>query len=233
MRKPSFFVSVAALAFAGLGVGFSAGCDKGAPAAPAATGSQAPSGLPAGGAGANNAPSGVATMPNVPGVHGDVPGGDPHAGLDMNGAGANPHGDMNMNNPHGGGMEGTMPAPGELDPKTVINGTIDVAPGLAGKVKPGDVIFLSLKSVDPTTGELKRPPLAVDRLDVQKLPVTFELSNQKLMIAGSKIEGQVAVTARIDRDGDAMTRTAGDLEGVVKTTAPQKDLKVVLDTEVP
>jgi hypothetical protein len=53
------------------------------------------------------------------------------------------------------------------------------------------------------------------------------------MIAGSKIEGQVAVTARIDRDADAMTRTAGDLEGIVKTTAPQKDLKVVLDTEVP
>ena len=83
-----------------------------------------------------------------------------------------------------GGMEGTMPPPGDLDPKTVINGTIDVAPGLAGKVKPGDVIFLSLKSVDPTTGELKRPPLAVDRLDVQKLPVTFELSNHKNMIAG-------------------------------------------------
>jgi hypothetical protein len=86
--------------------------------------------------------------------------------------------------------------------------------------------------VDPTTGELKRPPLAVDRLDVQKLPVTFELSNQKLMIAGSKIEGQVAFTARIDRDADAMTRSAGDLEGIVKTTAPQKDLKLVIDTEV-
>jgi hypothetical protein len=234
MRKPSFLVSVAALAFAGLGVGFSAGCDKGAPAAPAASGPQAPSGLPAGGAGANNAPSGMPDVPNVPGVHGENAGGDPHAGLDMNGAGGNPHGDMNMNNPHGGGggMEGTMPAPGELDPKTVINGTIDVAPALAAKVKPGDVIFLSLKSVDPTTGELKRPPLAVDRLDVQKLPVSFELSNQKLMIAGSKIEGQVAVTVRIDRDADAMTRTAGDLEGIVKTTAPQKDLKVVIDTEV-
>jgi hypothetical protein len=233
MRKTSFLFSVAALAFASLGVAFSAGCQKGAPAAPAAAGAQAPSGLPAGGAGANNAPSGMPSMPNVPGVHGDSAGGDPHAGLDMTGAGANPHGDMNMNNPHGAGMEGTMPTPGELDPKTVINGTIDVAPGLAGKVKPGDVIFLSLKSVDPTTGELKRPPLAVDRLDVQKLPVSFELSNQKLMIAGSKIEGQVAVTARIDRDADAMTRSAGDLEGIVKTTAPQKALKVVIDTEVP
>jgi hypothetical protein len=228
--------SVAALAFASLGVVLTAGCDKGSPVS-SASGSQAPSGLPAGGAGANNAPAANApNVPNIPGVHGDQAGGDPHAGIDMNAMGKNPHGDMNMDNPHGGGvggMEGTMPTPGELDPKTVINGTIDVAPGLAGKVKPGDVIFLSLKSVDPTTGELKRPPLAVDRLDVQKLPVTFELSNQKLMIAGSKIEGQVAVTARIDRDADAMTRTAGDLEGIVKTTAPQKDLKVVLDTEVP
>jgi hypothetical protein len=230
MRKRFYLVSVAALALAGAGLVSSAGCDKGAPVAPAASGSQAPSGLPAGGAGANNAPTGV------PGVHGDNNPADPHAGLDMNGmqggGGANPHAGMNMDNPHGGGMEGTMPPPGDLDPKTVINGTIDVAPGLAGKVKPGDVIFLSLKSVDPTTGELKRPPLAVDRLDVQKLPVTFELSNQKLMIAGSKIEGQVAVTARIDRDADAMTRSAGDLEGIVKTTAPQKDLKLVIDTEV-
>jgi hypothetical protein len=222
MRKNSFLLSVAALASASLGVALFGGCDKGSPAAPAAAGAQAPSGLPAGGAGSNAAPSGV------PGVHGDNAAADPHAGLDMNGMGG-----AGGANPHGGGMEGTMPTPGDLDPKTVINGTIDVAPGLAGKVKPGDVIFLSLKSVDPTTGELKRPPLAVDRLDVQKLPVSFELSNQKLMIAGSKIEGQVAVTARIDRDADAMTRTAGDLEGIVKTTAPQKDLKVIIDTEVP
>ncbi len=210
----SFLVTVAALALAA-----ASGCDKGRPVA-AASGSQAPSGLPAGGAGSNNAPTGQ------PGVHG-AEGADPHAGLDMNGMGANPHGGG-----MGGGMEGTMPPPGDLDPNTVINGTIDVAPALADKVKPGDVIFLSLKSVDPQTGELRRPPLAVDRVDVQKLPVSFELSNQKLMIAGSKIEGQVAVTARIDRDADAMTRTPGDLEGIIKTTAPQKGLKLVIDTEV-
>jgi hypothetical protein len=52
------------------------------------------------------------------------------------------------------------------------------------------------------------------------------------MIPGAKIEGQVAVTARIDRDADAMTRTAGDLEGILKTKPPQKGLKVVIDNEV-
>ncbi len=228
MRKTSFLV--AALAFSTLSAVSSSACDKGARSGPGAQ-SQAPQGIPAGGSGAVNAP-GAPAAPSGADPHAgiDMNGADPHAGVDM-GGGANPHG---MANPHGGGggMEGNMPTPEALDPATVIKGTIDVSPALAGKVKPGDVIFLSLKTVDPTTGELRRPPLAVDRIEIQKLPQAFELSNQKLMIPGAKIEGQVAVSARIDRDVDAMTRAAGDLEGIVKTKPPQKDLKVIIDTEV-
>jgi hypothetical protein len=142
MRKTGFV----AVLLAGALVASSA-CDKGS--RPAPTGTEAPQGLPAGGSGAVNAPG-------APTGQGEPP--NPHAGIDMGGGMQNPHGDMA--NPHagGGGMEGNMPAPGPLDPNSVIEGTIDVAPALAGKVKPGDVIFLSLKAVDPTTGELRRPP---------------------------------------------------------------------------
>ena len=173
--------------------------------------------------------------PRTPGVHGDSA--DPHAGLDMGAAGVDPHAGVAMGgqNPHGsGGMQGTMPAAGPLDPNSVIEGVIDVAPALKDKIKPGDVIFLSAKLYDAATGELKRGPLAVDRLEVAKLPQPFVLSNQNQMMAGAKLEGgvKVAITARVDRDVDVLTRNPGDLEAVVKTAAPQKDLKVVIDTEV-
>ncbi len=210
--------SVALLAVAGALVG----CEKSNKAPGGNQAAQAPSGLPAGGAGAPADPRGGMPMGTGANPHG---GGDPHAGMDMGGgAGANPHG--------AGGMQGTMPAPGPIDPASVIEGTIEASAALAGKVKPGDVVFLSLKAVDPATGEIRRGPLAVDRIEIKQLPQAFTLSNQNQMMAGTKIEGQVAVTVRIDRDADAMTRAAGDLEGIVKTTPPQKGLKVVIDTEV-
>jgi hypothetical protein len=184
---------------------------------------QAPSGLPASGAG-GGAPTGG--MPSgMPGVHG---GGDPHAGMNMN----DPHAGMNMDNPHGGGMQGTMPAPGPLDPNTVLEGTIEASPAVAGKIKPGDVLFISAKAVNPATGEILRAPLAVDRIEIAQLPQRFALSNQNAMSAGTKLSGPVAITVRIDRDQDAMTRAPGDLEGILKTQPPAKDLKVVIDTEI-
>jgi hypothetical protein len=227
MRMTPCLSATLALALAcGLG-----GCDK---SNRVSSTSAAPEGI--GGGGGDMPKADAMDAPDRPGVHGDSA--DPHAGLDMGGAGLDPHAgiDMNGQNPHGGGggMEGTMPAAGPLDPNSVIEGVIDVSPALKDKIKPGDIIFLSAKLYDPVSGEIKRGPLAVDRLEVAKLPQPFVLSNQNQMMAGAKLEGgvKVAITARVDRDVDVLTRNAGDLEAVVKTAPPQKDLKVIIDTEV-
>jgi hypothetical protein len=168
-------------------------------------------------------------------------GANPHAGLDMGGAGgmggANPHAGLDMGGAGGvaaGGMGGAgmTPQPGPLDPSTTLEGTIEASAALADKVKPGDVIFISAKAVDDKGEIVKGPPLAVDRLVVDKLPLAFTLSNQNQMMAGTQLAGPIAIVARVDRDSDAMTRAAGDIEGVVKTTPPQKGLKLVLDAEV-
>jgi hypothetical protein len=231
MRTTPFLSATLALALAG-SMAVQSGCDK---SNRVPSNAEAPRGI--GGDLPDMPAADAMTDPRLPGVHGGSGSGDPHAGLDMGGAGVDPHAglDMNGQNPHGsGGMQGTMPAAGPLDPNSVIEGVIDVAPALKDKIKPGDVIFLSAKLYDEATGELKRGPLAVDRLEVAKLPQPFALSNQNQMMQGAKLEGgvKVAITARVDRDVDVLTRNPGDLEAVVKTAAPQKDLKVVIDTEV-
>jgi hypothetical protein len=241
----SRFVTLSLTSTMGLAlVGFAAaGCQKERPKGSAAA--QAPRGLPGDGQAGGSA---TGTMPPVHGGGGMGGMANPHGGGDPHGGmggmanphgGGDPHGGMGgMANPHGGGamgggMQGTTPTPGPLDPSTLLEGTLEVAPALAAKVKPGDVIFLSVKQVDEK-GAIMRMPLAVDRLEAPAaFPQVFALSNQNMMVAGGKIAGNIAITARVDRDGDAMTRVAGDIEGVLKTAPPQKGLKLVLDTEIP
>lgn len=123
-----------------------------------------------------------------------------------------------------------MPEPQNVDPNMVLAGTIDIAPALKNKVKPGDVIFLSAKRVEG--GQVQRMPLAVDRLEVTSFPLPFALTAANVMMAGTEFKGDVALTARLDRDQEATTRSPGDIEGTLRTAIPAKGLKVVLDTEV-
>jgi cytochrome c-type biogenesis protein CcmH len=123
-----------------------------------------------------------------------------------------------------------MPEPQNVDPNMVLEGTIDIAPALKDKVKPGDVIFLSARRVEG--GQIQRMPLAVDRLEVKSFPLPFTLSGANVMMAGTEFKGEVALSARLDRDQEATTRSPGDIEGTLRASIPAKGLKVVLDTEV-
>ena len=55
--------------------------------------------------------------------------------------------------------------------------------------------------------------LAVQRYTVGSWPLAFELTQDNVMFAGMRLEGKVVLTARVDQDGDAMTKQAGDIEG--------------------
>jgi cytochrome c-type biogenesis protein CcmH len=140
-----------------------------------------------------------------------------------------------MANPHAGGManpHGQMAAPA-AGPGGAVEGTIKVGPGLADKVKAGDVIFLVARAVD-AGGQVQRMPLAVDRLTMPEggAALPFSLSGDKAMMPGTPLSGTIQITARLDRDGDAMTRTPGDIEGILQVTVPAKDLEIVLDKPV-
>lgn len=56
------------------------------------------------------------------------------------------------------------------------------------------------------------PPLAVRKLPAGPFPVEFEIGPEHVMIPGTPFSGPIQLTARLDADGDAMTRSESDLE---------------------
>lgn len=153
---------------------------------------------------------------------GNPHGGDPHAGL-----GADPHAGMAM-----GGMQPPDPAQ-PVDPAKFLKGQVRATGKTAKLVKPGSILFLSVRPVDPATGEVTGAPLAVDRIDIQKLPVAFHLNQANSMVAGTRFAGPVLISARVDQDGEASSKQPGDVEGKVQATIPAADIELVLDTVLP
>lgn len=116
-------------------------------------------------------------------------------------------------------------------PGATLEGTILVLPELIHLVNPGDTLFLVARAVD-ANGNVQRMPVAVDRARVGQWPLPFKLSADNVMVAGTPFAGPMQLTARIDKDGEAMTREAGDIEGTVMVTVPQKGITITLDTPV-
>jgi hypothetical protein len=54
------------------------------------------------------------------------------------------------------------------------------------------------------------PPLAVKRLPVGPFPLAFEIGPADVMMAGRPFIGPISLTARIDRDGNPLTRDPAD-----------------------
>jgi hypothetical protein len=91
-------------------------------------------------------------------------------------------------------------APASGDP---IRGTIRVASGATAK---GEVLFL-IARIPSQPG----PPLAVKRLPVGPFPLEFEIGPDDEMIKGRPWVGPIALSARVDSDGDPLTRDPSDL----------------------
>lgn len=89
-----------------------------------------------------------------------------------------------------------------------IAGHVTIAPELASKISPSDVLFVIVRR----PGSAPRP-LAAKRIDNPQFPVAFEITNKDMMIEGSELKGMVDVIARLDKDGMAGPAQPGDLEG--------------------
>jgi hypothetical protein len=130
---------------------------------------------------------------------------------------------------------GLPPAPGRGAPPLAaeasaadgppIRGTVSVADGLAGKLPPGAVLFLIARR--GSAG----PPLAVERIAEPRFPLEFSLGPEDRMLETLPFAGEVQLSARLDADGNAMSRQAGDLEGrAAGTVSPgATGVAVVLD----
>ena len=102
---------------------------------------------------------------------------------------------------------------------SAIAGTVRLAPALAGKVAPGDTLFVFAR---PTDGS--RMPVAILRVSAAQLPYAFRLDDSLAMTPASKLSDQkrVLVGARISKSGDALPH-AGDLEASSAQAAPGTD----------
>jgi cytochrome c-type biogenesis protein CcmH len=116
--------------------------------------------------------------------------------------------------------QGQAPAPGPP-----ISGTIRLAPDLGAPVPPGAVLFIVART---GTGG---PPTAVKRIGAPRFPLDFELGPDDRMIQAMPFNGPFQLTARVDSDGDAASRTPGDLQGGVESpvSAGATGVELVLD----
>ncbi len=97
-----------------------------------------------------------------------------------------------------------------------LSGTIKLAPALAKRAGPDDIVFVLAR---PAQGS--RMPLAAVRVRVKELPLTFSFDDSMAMSPSAKLSDftEVVVAARVSKTGNVMPEK-GDLEGVSKSVRP-------------
>lgn len=106
-----------------------------------------------------------------------------------------------------------------------ISGMISISPELQAQLKPTDTLFIiARKEVGP--------PLAVKKMTDLMFPLPYALTSRDVMFPGTPFQGEVTITARIDRDGNAGPAQAGDLEGTTTKNPARvgdQDVNIVIN----
>ncbi len=111
-----------------------------------------------------------------------------------------------------------------------IEGRVEIDPKLAGKVAPGDTIFVLARDPDGS-----RMPLAALKLSGADLPKAFTMSDAMAMSDATTLSKakRIVVEARVSKSGNAMLQP-GDLTGTSGPVAPgTRDIRVTIDRVVP
>jgi cytochrome c-type biogenesis protein CcmH len=97
-----------------------------------------------------------------------------------------------------------------------VQARITLAPALAGKVSPDDVVFIFARSAQGGSGP--QPPLAIQRRQVKDLPLDLTLDDSMAMSPAMSLstQKQVVIGARISKSGSALPEP-GDLQGLSPT----------------
>ncbi len=114
--------------------------------------------------------------------------------------------------------------------KAPTSGVVQLAGPLAGKVSPGDTVFVFARAAQGP-----RMPLAILKRKASDLPLTFSLDDSTAMSPEMKLSKfpNVVIGARISRSGDAMPQS-GDLVGQLGPIATgSSKLVLVIDAVQP
>lgn len=108
------------------------------------------------------------------------------------------------------GSQGGDPAPDGPG----VSGTVEAA-GLSSPPS-GAVLFVIVRPADRAGG----PPLAVRRLTPRAFPAEFEVGPRDAMMGGGPFPDRVTVEARLDGDGDPLSRGPDDRSAPRVTVEP-------------
>jgi hypothetical protein len=88
-----------------------------------------------------------------------------------------------------------------------IEGEITLDPALARARPDGAVLFVIARPEGVRGG----PPLAVLRIPSPEFPLAFSIGPDDVMIPSMQFVGPISISARLDADGNAMTRSPEDI----------------------
>jgi hypothetical protein len=119
------------------------------------------------------------------------------------------------------------PAPAAA-PGGTITGKIVVPAAMASR-KPSGTLYLVARR-PPDNPSARGTLIAVKKMPATTFPLTFELSAADMPFQNGPFDGDLQLTARIDQDGDPMSRQKGDIFGVLpKVPVGSHDVKISLD----
>jgi cytochrome c-type biogenesis protein CcmH len=127
----------------------------------------------------------------------------------------------------------TPPAPSAAAPGSGSGGTIvgriTLADARRGNVAPSDAVYLVARRVPDHPGA-RGALVAVKRFTASSFPIDFTLSAGDMMFQNGPFEGDLTLSARVDKDGDPMTRRKGDVFGTLdRVTVGAKGVDVKID----
>ena len=106
-----------------------------------------------------------------------------------------------------GGRPGAAPVMGESNAAGMparLSGVVELDASKKGSYT-GGMVFVTVRAVGVTSG----PPVAVKRFSVAALPGAFAITSADSMM-GQELPERVRIEARLDPDGDPLTRDPGD-----------------------
>ena len=109
----------------------------------------------------------------------------------------------------------------------IVDGTLELGAEQKKMDFKGWTIYVLARLVDQPA-----PPLAVTRLDAGKFPASFVITNANLMVGEAPKPGaKILIEARLDKDGDPITKAPGDVYGFSLKPLGVGDhgVKVILD----
>ncbi|MBJ18938.1 MAG: hypothetical protein GY910_08060 [bacterium] len=93
-----------------------------------------------------------------------------------------------------------------------IEGVIELAAGLVASRPDHGVLFVIARSQGAPGG----PPLAVLRIPSPDFPLAFSIGPENVMIPSMRFAGAISLSARLDEDGNAMTRGDRDISSLAE-----------------